>query len=48
MVRLAGTTTNVLTVPNLNLSADNYYTAYAIGLAGESPALEAVLINDKK
>ncbi|MDF2907415.1 MAG: hypothetical protein K0R34_2736 [Herbinix sp.] len=48
MVRLAGTTNNVLTVPNLNLGANNFYTAYAIGLAGESPELEAVLTNDKK
>lgn len=48
MVRLAGTTNNVLTVPNLNLGANNYYTAYAIGLAGENPSLEAVLLTDKK
>jgi hypothetical protein len=47
MVRLAGTTNNVLTVPNLNLGANNYYTAYAIGLAGEEPSLEAVLLTDK-
>jgi hypothetical protein len=47
MVRLAGTTTDVLTVPNLNLGANNYYTAYAIGLAGETPSLEAVLLTDK-
>jgi hypothetical protein len=48
LVRLAGTTNNVLTVPNLNLGANNYYTAYAIGLAGEDPSLEAVLLTDKK
>ncbi len=46
MVRLAGTTDNVLTVPNLNLGANNYYTAYAIGLAGETPSLAAVLVTD--
>jgi hypothetical protein len=48
LVRLAGTTNNVLTVPNLNLGANNFYTAYAIGLAGESPSLEAVLLTDKR
>lgn len=46
IVRLAGTTNNVLTVPNLNLGADKYYTAYAIGLAGGTPSLEAVLLTD--
>lgn len=46
-VRLAGTETNVLNVPDLNLRANNYYSAYAIGLAGESPSLEAVLLTDK-
>ena len=47
VVRLTGTTTDVLTVPDLNLEANNYYTAYAIGLAGENPPLEAVLLTDK-
>jgi hypothetical protein len=46
LVRLAGTSNNVLTVPNLNLRANNFYTAYAIGLAGEEPSLEAVLLTD--
>ena len=46
IVRLAGTTTDVLTVPNLNLGANNYYTAYAIGLVGETPSLEAMLLTD--
>lgn len=47
-VRLAGTSTVVLTVPNVNLVADKYYTVYAIGLAGEEPELEALLLLDGK
>ncbi len=47
-VRIAGTDNVVLTVPNVNLDADNYYTVYAIGLAGEDPELEALLLVDGK
>jgi len=47
-VRVAGTDTVVLTVPNVTLDADKYYTIYAIGLAGETPELQALLITDGK
>jgi hypothetical protein len=45
-VRVAGTDNVVLTVPNVNLDAGKYYTIYAIGLAGEEPELEALLLID--
>lgn len=47
-VRVAGTSNVVLTVPNVNLMADKYYTVYAIGLIGENPELEALLLLDGK
>lgn len=47
-VRVAGTPNVVLTVPNINLGADKYYTVYAIGLAGKEPQLEALLLLDGK
>ncbi len=45
-VRAAGTSNVVLTVPNVNLEAEKYYTIYAIGLVGEKPELEALLLLD--
>ena len=45
-VRVAGTSNVVLTVPNLNLNADKYNTVYAIGLVGENPELDALLLLD--
>lgn len=45
-VRAAGTEDVVLTVPDVPLEADKYYTVYAIGLAGENPELQALLIED--
>lgn len=45
-VRLAGTPTVVLTVPDVTLEPNKYYTAYALGLVGESPELEALLVLD--
>ncbi len=45
-VRVAGTSNVVLTVPNVNLVANKYYTIYAIGLVGEKPELEALLLLD--
>ncbi len=45
-VRVAGTPNVVLTVPNVNLAANEYYTVYAIGLAGDDPQLEAMLLMD--
>ncbi len=47
-VRVAGTTTVVLTVPDINLASDRFYTVYAIGLVGEEPELEALLLMDGK
>ncbi|MDD3172330.1 MAG: DUF4397 domain-containing protein [Herbinix sp.] len=47
-VRVAGTSNVVLTVPNVILAADKFYTVYAIGLAGEEPELEALLLLDGK
>jgi hypothetical protein len=43
-VSLAGTDNVVLTVPNVKLDPNNYYTIYAIGLVGKSPALEALAV----
>lgn len=45
-VRVAGTDTVVLTVPGVNLEEEKFYTVYAIGLAGEDPELQALLIED--
>lgn len=45
-VRLADTPTVVLTVPNINLYPNQFYTVYAIGLVGKSPELEALLVLD--
>lgn len=47
-VRVAGTDDIVLTVPNVTLKEDEYYTVYAIGLVGEDPELQALLIEDGK
>ncbi len=38
----AGTDNVVLTVPNLKLDANNYYTIYAVGLFSKTPPLEAL------
>lgn len=45
-VRLAGTDTMVLVVPNVNVRNNNYYTVYAVGLVGQQPELEALLVQD--
>jgi len=45
-VRLAGTPTVVLTVPDVKLQPNKIYTVYAIGLAGKTPSLEALLLMD--
>ena len=39
-----GTDNVVLTVPNIKLGADNYYTIYALGLVGKTPPLEAIAV----
>lgn len=45
-VRVATTSNVVLTVPNVNLVEDKYYTVYAIGFAGKEPELDALLLLD--
>lgn len=45
-VLLAGTSTVVLTVPGVTVDDGEVYTAFAMGLAGGDPALEAVLFQD--
>lgn len=46
-VRVAGTPDVVLTVPDIRLEENMYYSAYAIGLAGDEPELEALLLTDR-
>lgn len=46
-VRVAGTPNVVLTVPNVRLEQNKMYTIYAVGLVGEDPELEALLLLDK-
>ena len=45
-VRVAGTSDVVLTIPDVDLSSDEYYTAYAIGLVEDDPQLDALLLMD--
>lgn len=45
-VRLANTPTVVLTVPNVLVEANKYYTVYAIGFAGKTPSLQALAVQD--
>jgi hypothetical protein len=45
-VRPTGTSTVVLTVPNVNLKPGMVYTIYAIGLVGKEPELSALLVVD--
>lgn len=45
-VRVAGTDTVALDVPDVMLQAGGTYTVYAIGLAGGDPPLEALLLMD--
>lgn len=42
-VRLAGSDDVVLNIPDVTLMPDNYYTIYAVGLAGEAPPLQAIV-----
>lgn len=46
-VRLAGTNTVVLPVPGVTLEDGRVYTVFAMGLAGGSPSLQAVLSTDR-
>lgn len=47
-VNVAGTDNTALTVPNVRLDNNTYYTIYAVGLAGKSPALEAVILTEPR
>lgn len=47
-IRVAGTSMVVLTIPDVGVDAGKYYTAYAIGLVGDDPELEALLLIDGK
>ncbi|MDW5300299.1 MAG: DUF4397 domain-containing protein [Sedimentibacter sp.] len=42
-VNPAGTDNVVLTVPNVKLNPNTFYTVYAVGLVGDKPNLEALL-----
>ncbi|MGH4050217.1 MAG: DUF4397 domain-containing protein [Clostridium sp.] len=43
-----GTGNIVLTVPNVKLNPNNYYTIYAVGLVGKSPPLEAIAVPEPR
>ncbi|WP_426349003.1 DUF4397 domain-containing protein [Alloiococcus sp. CFN-8] len=47
-VNVAGTNNTVLTVPNVRLDNNKYYTIYAVGLVGMSPPLDAVLLTEPR
>lgn len=47
-VNPAGTDNVVLTVPNVKLNPNTFYTIYAIGLVGETPNLEALLVTEPR
>ncbi|SKA96690.1 protein of unknown function [Caloramator quimbayensis] len=42
-VNIAGTNNTVLTVPNIRLLPNRYYTIYAVGLAGGKPSLQVLI-----
>lgn len=44
----AGTDNVVLTIPNVKLDPNNYYTIYAIGLAQKSPPLEGIVLSEPR
>lgn len=43
-----GTNDVVLTVPDVTLAPDTYYTIYAVGLVGDSPALKAIAVPEPR
>ncbi|MDF2546037.1 MAG: hypothetical protein K0R93_935 [Anaerosolibacter sp.] len=45
--RIAGTTQVVLTVPNVVVQPDKYYTIYAVGLVDQNPPLQVLIALDK-
>lgn len=48
MVSPTGSSDVALSVPNVDLDANVYYTIYAIGLAGEEPSLQAILVTEPR
>ncbi len=42
-IKIAGTNQVLLDVPNIRLSANNYYSVYAIGLLGGQPPLQVLI-----
>lgn len=44
----AGTNDVVLTIPDVNLNPNTFYTVYAVGLVGEIPNLEALLVSEPR
>ncbi|HAN22141.1 MAG: hypothetical protein A2Y15_07850 [Clostridiales bacterium GWF2_36_10] len=45
-VKPTGGNQTVLTVPDLNLERGKIYSVYAVGLVGQEPSLEAVMVTD--
>lgn len=43
-----GTNDVVLTVPNVKLNPNTFYTIYAVGLVGETPKLDALLVTEQR
>lgn len=44
----AGTNDVVLTIPDVKLNPNTFYTVYAVGLVGETPNLEALLASEPR
>lgn len=47
-VNPAGTNNTVLTIPDVKLNPNTFYTVYAVGLVGETPNLEALLVSEPR
>ena len=47
-VNLTGTDNVALSLKNIRLDPDTFYTVYAVGLAGDTPQLEAVLVSEPR
>jgi hypothetical protein len=47
-IKVAGTNNVALTVPNLQLQPNTYYSIYIIGLVGQYPPLQAVAISEPR
>lgn len=44
----SGTTNTILTIPNIQLASNNYYTLYALGDVNGNPPLEALLVTEPR